>query len=81
MEDSIKDNFIPAIFGSNVTPTDLVREIYSLPINLGGLSIDNPVTGAAFKHAESRSICRTLSHLIKHSVRSYAIDVAAQNKT
>ena len=79
VEDSIKDNFIPAIFGSNVTPTDLEREIYSLPINLGGLSIDNPVTGAAFKHAESRSICRTLSHLIKHSVRSYAIDVAAQN--
>ena len=47
--------------------------------NLGGLSIDNPVTGAAFKHAESRSVCSTLSNLIKHSVRSYAIEVAAQN--
>ena len=79
VEDSIKDFFIPSIFGSNVMPTDLEREMYSLPINLGGLSIDNPVTGAAFKHAESRALCKTLSDLIKHSMKSYVIDPKVQN--
>ena len=79
VEDSIKDSFIPSIFGTNIMPTDLEREMYSLPINLGGLSIDNPVTGAAFKHAESRALCKTLSDLIKNSVKSYAVDPTAQN--
>ena len=60
-------------------PTDLEREMYFLPINLWGLSIDNPVTGAAFKHAESRALCKALSDLIKHSGKSYDIHPTAQN--
>ena len=79
VEDAICNDFIPALFGTTVLPTELERKMYSLPIKLGGLSIDNPVTGATHKHMESKTLCLSLSNLIKTSEPAYTIDKAEQH--
>ena len=55
IEDLIKTEFIPALFGRD-TPDDL-RELLALPCRLAGLGLENPVETAASVYADTAERC------------------------
>ena len=44
LEHSLATEFLPALFGTEVTPTE--RNLFSLPVHMGGLGIPNPLQAA-----------------------------------
>ena len=62
LEDCIKNTFIPAILGRQIS--DLERVILSLPVRFGGLGIANPVENSDREYAASQRITQNLSDLI-----------------
>ena len=63
MENVIRQKFIPAIIGRQVN--DIERQIFILPVRLGGLGISNPVLKADEQFSASMSITKELQTLIK----------------
>ena len=62
LEEAIRDKFIPAIIGKNIT--DVERKILSLPVRLGGLGIQNPVETADTEFQNSTLVTQNLTELI-----------------
>lgn len=63
LEEAIRDKLIPAIVGRKVT--DLERNIFSLPVRLGGLGIQNPCDTAEREFKNSMTVTRSLTKLIE----------------
>ena len=63
LEETIRDKFIPAIIGRKVT--DIERKIFSLPVRLGGLGIQNPVHTADIEFRNSSIVTRNLTKMIE----------------
>ena len=63
LEESIREQLIPAILGRKVT--DLERKIISLPVRLGGLGIQNPVLTADREFRNSSTVTMNLTKLIE----------------
>ena len=62
LEECIKDVFIPALIGRQVSHVE--RIIFSLPVRLGGLGIANPVETADREYSASKRVTGNLSTLI-----------------
>ncbi len=75
LETTIRDKFIPAIIGRQIS--DIEREMISLLVRFGGLGIANPVITADREYSASKEITSTLTELIKrqeHTLESYSIE-------
>ena len=62
---AIQSQFIPAITGQ-APPGQQVREILALPVRLGGLGLQNPITMAKEQQSASQQICSPLVDRIVH---------------
>ena len=62
LEEVIREKFIPAIIGRKVT--DMERKIFSLPVRLGGLGIQNPMLTAEIEFRNSAIITKNLTKMI-----------------
>ncbi len=62
LEEAIRNNFVPAIVGRQVS--ELEREMLALPLRFGGLGIQNPVCVADREFEASKSITEDLKNLI-----------------
>ena len=62
-ENAIRDKFIPAIIGRQATKTE--RQMFTLPVRLGGLGIANPALKADEQFSASINITKSLQILIK----------------
>ena len=62
LEECIRQKFIPAIIGRNVSDNE--RELLSLPVRLGGLGIVNPTETADREYQASRKITEDLANII-----------------
>ena len=62
LEEAIRDKLIPAIIGRKIT--DVERQIIALPVRMGGLGIQNPVTTADTEFRNSSVVTRNLTTLI-----------------
>ena len=80
LEDCIRDTFIPAILGRNVS--DQERQILSLPVRFGGLGIQNPVEACEREYAASKLVTNDLSDLIYRQVSDLScLDLRKQEET
>ena len=62
LEECIKEDFIPAVIGFNIS--DVQRNVFSLPVRYGGLGIANPVDTCDREYQASLTITKDLSDLI-----------------
>ena len=62
LEECIKDVFIPALIGRQVSDTD--RKILSMPVRFGGIGLANPVETADREYSASKRVTENLSNLI-----------------
>ena len=63
LESSLASNFLPALFGVEVSSVE--RILFSLPLRMGGLGVKNPVTTASHCYASS---IRSTTSLVKFIV-------------
>ena len=70
MEGAICYKFLPALTGRNAI-SDLERELFSLPVCMGGLDIADPTKTAATQQAASARISAPLIALILQQRNSY----------
>ena len=63
LEDSTRHCFIPAVTGKSAI-TDQERNIFSLPVRLGGLNTPNPTITSAREHNASKKITAPLVNKI-----------------
>ena len=63
LEDAIRHKFIPALTGRSDV-TDDERELFSLPVRLGGLGLTNPVESCSHEFATSMKITARIAALI-----------------
>jgi hypothetical protein len=68
MEKCIREHFIPAVIGRNVS--DIHRRLLALPVRLGGLGIINPVEAADKEYQTSIKVTEDLVDLIYHQATS-----------
>ena len=66
LEQAISQKFIPAMLGREVSET--YRDIFALPIRLGGLGIANPVTTSDSEYRASTAISSQFTDLILQQV-------------
>ena len=71
VEKAIRHKLLPALTGRSAV-SDLERELFSLPVHLGGLNIANPSKNAARQHNASTQISAPLTALIIHQSSSYS---------
>ena len=62
METALRQNFLTAIIGRQISDTE--RDLFTLPVRLGGLGISNPVEGSDFEFQASEKITENLRKLI-----------------
>ena len=62
LERVIRDEFIPAICGRDISDTE--RRLFALPYRLGGLGIINPVISADVEYERSKAITSELTSMI-----------------
>ena len=62
LEDCIRNTFIPALIGRQVSDTE--RKMLSLPVRFGGLGIANPSETADREYNASRKVTADLRNLI-----------------
>ena len=70
LEDIIRSQLIPSWTG-RAPPSDLERELFALPVRLGGLGIVNPAYHSFIEFQASISISAPLSHLIESQQHNY----------
>ena len=63
LEEAIKEKLIPAIIGRHVN--ELEREIFSLPVRMGGLNLRNPMETADAEFKTSAFVTEGLAQVIK----------------
>ena len=71
VEKAIRHKLLPALTGRSAV-SDLERELFSLPVHLGGLNIANPSKNAASQHNASTRISAPLTALIILQNSSYS---------
>ncbi len=64
LEEVIREKLIPALVGRKIN--DIEREIFSLPVRLGGMNILNPVETSDTQYKASRFITEDLTNVIKN---------------
>ena len=78
LEDCIRETFIPALVGRDVS--DVERKIFALPVRLGGLGIANPVEICEREFSASRTITEDLANLIYQQEQNLSLfDSARQD--
>ena len=68
--EDIRSQLIPS-WTSRAPPSDLERELFALPVCLGGLGIVNPAYHSSIEFQASISISAPLSHLIESQQHNY----------
>ena len=74
LEHTIRSRLLPALTGQH-QPNNLLREVFSLPPNLGGLGIANPTLTATQQHQASVHITRSMVENIQQQSRISQSDV------
>ena len=64
LEESLRCDFIPALFGDGVVVSDRDREIFALPARDAGLSIENPDKASHAKYRDSVEFTRPIQDAI-----------------
>ena len=67
LEEAIHQFFIPALFGCPPC-SSMARDLYALPVRLGGLGLVNPCKAAVFGFNASVQLTSPLSLLLSHNV-------------
>ena len=62
LENTIRNTFIPAIIGRNIS--DNFRKIFSLPVRLGGMGIEDPSETSQAEYTASKEITENLTSII-----------------
>ena len=70
LEDAISEKLIPAIVGRKISSIE--REIFSLPVQFGGMNIRNPVETSDQEFETSVFITEKLSQIIKRQETDFA---------
>ena len=66
LESSLASNFLPTLFGVEITSTEC--SLFSLPLCMGGLGVKNPVTFASYCYASSlHSTTSLVKFIVGHS--------------
>ena len=78
LEFKIRTQLLPALTGQN-PPNDILREVFSLPPNLGGLGIINPISAASQQHQASIKITAPLVENIQHQLNVPQTDLLQQH--
>ena len=74
LEECIRKKLIPAITGRG-PPSDNIRELFSLPVRLGGLGISNPVTNSNSEYIASLQVSSSLVSNIIEQQPTYSFKV------
>ena len=77
LEDQIKEKLIPAILGGR-QPSALMRSIYSLPVRIGGLGIQDPSFEAASEYEYSIQMTSQLAKAIYNQEEVFKQDETLQ---
>ena len=77
LEESISQKFIPALTGRRGC-SDLERELFALPVRLGGLGLTNPVQSANQQHSASLNITSPLTSAIANQDCNYSTNIIDQ---
>ena len=80
LEETIREKLIPAIIGRKIS--DLERRIVALPVRLGGLGIQNPVSTADTEFRNSCIVTENLTTLIvrqETNLTNYNIDTVKED--
>ena len=78
LEEKIRLKLLPALCGRSVNDTD--REIFCLPLRLGGLGIENPVADALTIYQEARKVTAPLVNLQHDASSSVSTAFALQHQ-
>ena len=78
LEFKIRTQLLPALTGQN-PPNDILREVFSLPPNLGGLGIINPISAASQQHQASIKITAPLVEKVQHQLNVPQTNLLQQN--
>ena len=70
LEDTLQQKFIPALTGKSA-PSDLERQLLSLPARLGGIGVANPIVRCNMEYNASQELCRPLVDHILQGYLSY----------
>ena len=73
LETAIRLKFLPKLLGEKNPISAIDRELFALPVKLGGLAIDNPVADTPDKFTESVKLTSALTVLIETSTKEYAV--------
>ena len=75
LEETIREKLIPALIGRKITDNE--RDLFSLPVRLGGLGIQNPTITADIEFYNSSIVTQNLTELIERqetNLQNYAIE-------
>jgi hypothetical protein len=67
LETAIKDDFLPAVLGQELSELD--RTLFSLPARMGGLGMRNPMQTASQAHITSKRATKVISEAIQKKTR------------
>ena len=77
LEAVIRQKFILQLLGEKNPISDTERKLFALPVKLGGLAIDNPVSDTQGKFEQSVKLTSELMELIGTSAREYSVESAS----
>ena len=69
MEEVIREKFIPALVGRNIS--DIERRIFALPVRYGGIGISNPTITADTEFNISATVTGSLVDIIMNQEMDY----------
>ena len=69
LEDAIRNNFIPAVVGRNVS--EIERRMLALPVRFGGIGIQNPVETADSEYEASTVVTENLKCIIVNQENNF----------
>ena len=73
LENIIRMVFIPSLTGQ-LHPSDSDRDLFALPVRLGGLGLRNPMKCSCLEFSASRQICEPLMKLIVAQQHDYSYE-------
>ena len=76
LENTIRSEFIPTLTGT-LPPLDTDRELFALPVRLGGLGLRNPARNCDLEYSASKSISEPLVKLILKQQDEYPYECLA----
>jgi len=79
LEKAIKEQFLPSLFGSEVSANE--RELFSLPCRIGGIGVRNPESTAKSAYETSREASEVVVDSIKRNRTYNSLDHRRQIET